>query len=253
MNLIKIGTDYGGWTIPDEILDSSSICYSVGAGEDISFDVGLIEKYDCDVFCFDPTPRAINHVTSIINGNLVFNNSGFSIKYEIRREKLSKLKLNAFGIFNRDCKMKFYSPENPSHVSHSIGNIQKTKTYFVAECKKTKTVMRTLGHDNIHLLKLDIEGVEIDVIKDMIKDRISPKILCVEFDSVLIEHSYVKGTRMLYELVEYGYEIIFEKAWNVTFIFNLERSKLKNYIKILKITAVQAVKDSLRKITRELI
>ena len=40
----KIGTDYGGWYIPTSLLDSDSICYCVGCGEDISFDLGLIVK-----------------------------------------------------------------------------------------------------------------------------------------------------------------------------------------------------------------
>ena len=57
-DLITIGTEYGGWTIPANYLTESSICYLAGAGEDISFDVGIVEKYGCQVLLFDPTPRA---------------------------------------------------------------------------------------------------------------------------------------------------------------------------------------------------
>jgi len=38
-NLIKHGTEYGGWLLPEKCeLDETSIIYSGGVGEDISFD-----------------------------------------------------------------------------------------------------------------------------------------------------------------------------------------------------------------------
>lgn len=41
-DLQEIGTKYGGWVIPVNLLNENSICYCVGCGEDISFDLGLI-------------------------------------------------------------------------------------------------------------------------------------------------------------------------------------------------------------------
>ena len=42
----KLGTNYGGWYIPNDIkLDENSIIYSAGVGEDISFDLLLSNKY----------------------------------------------------------------------------------------------------------------------------------------------------------------------------------------------------------------
>ena len=35
------------------------IGHSGGVGEDASFDLGIIERFGCSVFAFDPTPRAI--------------------------------------------------------------------------------------------------------------------------------------------------------------------------------------------------
>src|SRR5262245_47478917 len=60
--LIRLGTRYGGWTIPDRVLGADSICYCVGVGEDISFDLDLVRRYGSTVYAFDPTPRAIAFV-----------------------------------------------------------------------------------------------------------------------------------------------------------------------------------------------
>ena len=62
LGLQKIGSDYGGWIVPTAAVSGDWICYSGGVGEDISFDMGLIERFGCNVYAFDPTPRAIRYV-----------------------------------------------------------------------------------------------------------------------------------------------------------------------------------------------
>lgn len=51
--LEKLGSKYGGWIVPVDILDKNSICYCVGVGEDITFDLELIKRFDCQVYAFD--------------------------------------------------------------------------------------------------------------------------------------------------------------------------------------------------------
>ena len=41
----------------------------MGCGEDISFDLGLIEMFDCDVYGFDPTPKSIDFVNKVAGNN----------------------------------------------------------------------------------------------------------------------------------------------------------------------------------------
>src|SRR6185437_6361477 len=52
--LIDLGTSYGGWTVPVELIEPSWVCYCVGAGGDISFDLELIRRYGVEVRTFDP-------------------------------------------------------------------------------------------------------------------------------------------------------------------------------------------------------
>ena len=97
-DLRELGTHYGGWVIPTNLLNSDSICYCVGCGEDISFDISLIEEFDCHVFGFDPTPRAIKYVK----------------EHTVNYEKYHFLEI---GLWEKEEILKFYQPANPNHVS----------------------------------------------------------------------------------------------------------------------------------------
>ena len=46
-----------GW-IALSLLRKDSIIYSIGVGEDISFDKAIDSITNCNIFGFDPTPRA---------------------------------------------------------------------------------------------------------------------------------------------------------------------------------------------------
>jgi FkbM family methyltransferase len=186
MDIIFIGTFYGGYAIPDGILNRESICYCAGAGEDISFEVGLVEKYGCMVYINDPTLRAQIHFNTLINNTLAciptFINNSKTICYNLSKKNTNRIFFSDVGLWHKPGKIRFYAPKNPDHVSHSAINLQKTDQYFTARVDSLKNIMKLNGHNYIDLLKIDIEGAEYNVINSMIEDGISPRLLCVEYD-----------------------------------------------------------------------
>jgi FkbM family methyltransferase len=162
-SMVFLGSPYGGWTIPDRLFSARSICYCVGVGEDITFDLALIRHFDSQVFAFDPTPRAITFVDG---------QTGLPPSFRFM----------AVGLWNADTTMRFYEPKNPSYVSHSIVNLKRTEKFFEAPCRRLSSLMNELGHRQLDLLKLDIEGAEYQVIDSIIQDAIPIRVLCVEFD-----------------------------------------------------------------------
>ncbi len=162
-DLEEIGSDYGGWVVPTRLLRSDSICYCVGCGEDITFDLGLIDIFGCHVYGLDPTPRAIAHVKKVAGGN-------------------SKYHFFDIGLWDKEDTLKFFVPKNPGHVSHSLLNLQKTEDHISVNVKRLSSFMKELGHQNIDLLKIDIEGAEYKVIDSILEDDIDVRVLCVEYD-----------------------------------------------------------------------
>jgi FkbM family methyltransferase len=191
----KIGSSYGGWFVPVDLIKANWICYLGGVGEDITFDLGLIERFNCQVFAFDPTPRAIRHVEEI--------------------GSVENFHFLALGLWSSSEELRFYVPKDPSHVSHSVTNLQDTEDYFVAKCDSVDGIMTNLGHQKLDLLKLDIEGAEHKVTASFLQKNIFPKVICIEFDQ---PDTIFRMLKTHIRLHNKGYKLLYVDGWNLTFV-----------------------------------
>lgn len=158
----RFGSQYGGWDIVADELNSNSIIYSFGVGEDASFDMALIREIGVTIHAFDPTPK--------------------SIKWVKAQNFPKSFIMHEYGIADFDGIVTFNPPENPDHVSHTILQRVETKDQAIeVPIKKLKTIVTELKHSKIDLLKMDIEGAEYSVLKDMESVNIRPKQLLIEF------------------------------------------------------------------------
>lgn len=140
---------YGAWTICQNRIVRGGLIYSFGVGEDISWDLAMIEKFGVTVHAFDPTPRSAEFV---------------------RRQKLpNQFVFHEYGIAEYDGSARFYPPENSEWVSHTLLERQATATQAIeVPVRCLKTIMSSLGHARIDLIKMDIEGAEYAVVGDML-------------------------------------------------------------------------------------
>jgi FkbM family methyltransferase len=213
----RIGTPYGGWIIPANYLGPDSVCYLVGAGEDISFDLGVAARYGCAVHIFDPTPRAVAHFETLA-GNLKnglptpcsTSPSGFYPVYP--PEIAGRLHFHPVGIWNEDTNLRFFAPQNEAHVSHSLVNLQHSERFIEVPVRRLSGLMQELGHRKIDLLKLDIEGAEYSVIRSLLEDKIEVSVLCIEFDESAANHLDTKYLQRIEEslraLLNAGFRVV---------------------------------------------
>ena len=185
--LLRLGTPYGGWLIPAHAkLGPDSVCYLAGAGEDISFDCALVRHFGCHTRIIDPTPRAIEHfqqlTTAIQNKQRFPINNSTTEFYDLTPAQLELIKFLPVGLADKDIELKFFLPKNPAHVSCSTVNLQKTSNFFTAQCHRLSTLMAQQHHPQIDLLKMDIEGAEYAVIRDLVSTQCLPHLLLIEFD-----------------------------------------------------------------------
>jgi len=181
-----IGNDYGGFYVNLDALNKDSIIYSFGIGEDISFDKGIIRETGATVYGFDPTPKSIKWV---------------------EKNKVAGFEFMDYGIGVKDGFSKLYLPKNPEHVSGSVVETTSiSKEYVKINLKTLGTIMKELGHQKIDVLKMDIEGLEYEVLTKILNEEMRINQILVEFHDRFLEDGK-KRRKVLQELLQFkGYK-----------------------------------------------
>lgn len=155
----------------------------------MSFDLELIARVGCQVWAFDPTPRAIAFVSRLDEPSLHFH---------------------PCALWSSDVALPFFVPADERHVSHSLVNLGKTSDSIEVPCRSLPSIMQELGHERIDLLKLDIEGAEYEVLGSL--GDLRPRILCVEL------HRTVDLSTMLSLVRSLPYDPVHVERWDVTLV-----------------------------------
>jgi FkbM family methyltransferase len=221
---IKKVTHYGskvsGWDIvPNNSIQNSKII-SCGVGEDISFEIELINKFNCKVILVDPTPRSIDHYQKIINNLGKKKTSKYALKanqkissYNLENVKNKNLNLikKAIYIRNNDV-LDFFAPKNLKNVSYSLlvnENVNK-KDFISVKTITIDEIINKYKIVNLSLIKLDIEGMASKIIENFIDKRIFPQQICFELDELnyLDYRKFIRILNLKKKLQDNNYDLV---------------------------------------------
>ncbi len=185
------GDQGAGFFVCEDKLTNSSIVYSFGVGENISFDLELIKKYGLTVYGFDPTPKSIRFV----------NDQPKQVNYIFC----------PYGLSTTDGHMTFFLPENSNKVSGTFYNRWKyNESIFKpieVPVKKFSSIIKEFNHTRIDILKMDIEGAEYDVIDDILNSTIIIDQILVELHHRFPGISVEMTKRFVEKMNSFGYKI----------------------------------------------
>jgi len=133
---------------------------SGGAGNDISFELELIGRFGAKVHLFDPSPTGAATISRV--------------------QPCAGLWFHPVGLAGQDGDIAFGRPENSAEGSYRFVAGSGTKALSFA-CRRLSTWLRERGVDKISLLKIDIEGLEYEVLPDLIAAGYQPRQIAVEF------------------------------------------------------------------------
>ena len=222
----KLGTNYGGWYVPLNMnLNENSIIYSGGVGEDMSFDLLMQQKYKSTIFLIDPTKKSIKHFEEVKKFYIDKEKftGGIQRDYysciQSLKPDFDKFQYVNTGLWNCKDTLKFYKQENPECVSQSLIQNMFSNEFDEIEVDSIKNIMDKYNHKTIDLLKLDIEGAEIQTLNQMLDDKIYPKYILVEFDLYLKNKDINKETQQLINrlILKNSYKILKNDNYNITF------------------------------------
>jgi len=183
INLNYMGSDYGGWFLSPDLIPESSTIISAGVGEDITFDLHLINLKSCSIIGVDPTPKSHDFIAS----------------QDIPNFHLIKKALIGSGEKN----IKIFKQKNPEYVSESIlsSNQNSSDEFHICD---TITLNELLSlHPDASVIKMDIEGAEYEIIEN-IKELKVPQ-LCIEFHHFCTHFTEKDTLNCLKKLHELGY------------------------------------------------
>jgi FkbM family methyltransferase len=197
---IVLGTVYGGWPIIPALTKRDSVVYSFGVGEDVSFDLAIINKFGCHVHAFDPTPKSIQWVS--------------------QQNLPQEFEFHPLGIGAKNGELTFYPPVDPKHVSFTIKRHARSRGEPTkAPVNDLETIMCQLGHAHIDILKMDVEGAEFDVVRGFAHQRVRPAQFMVEFHHGMYGYKASETHAAVAELRRLGYRLYYRSEAGHEFAF----------------------------------
>jgi FkbM family methyltransferase len=167
-NYSRFGTIYGGWWIPTSLIDDTKarrLLISAGLGFDVSFDYALAQE-GFELVLLDPLPESVEYA-----------------KFALKNFELVTF-INK-GISSKTGQEIFYPPMNLNHDSWSLVRLQDGD-------ETRERIFPTIGIENLlvefssesafTVLKMDIEGGEIQVLEALLTMNKNVDFLAVEMD-----------------------------------------------------------------------
>jgi FkbM family methyltransferase len=178
--LVDLGTAYGGWTVPGELIDSSWTCYLVGAGGDISVDLQLIGRYNVKA------ARSFEAVGELVE--------------RAREAGASEPRFSAHhaAIATEDGPIRMQVTHDPQSQSVSAAGLYDSNNYIELPGRTLQSLMTELGDTKVDLLKLDIEGSEYVLLPTLNLNEIGVKVFAIQLHhtgTVREAHELINGLR----------------------------------------------------------
>jgi len=195
------GDRSGVWTVWPELLDSEGVVYSFGVGDNLAWDLALVERFGLTVHAFDPTPACVAWVA--------------------RQDLPPGLRFHPTGLAGHDGNLSFTLPRRGSRFNFRpvSGTAQQGSEVVQAPVGRLATHMRRLGHDRLDVLKMDIEGGEYAALDDLLDSGIRVGQLLVEFHHHFPGVGLGRTERAVQMLQRAGYRIFHISGRGLEFSF----------------------------------
>jgi FkbM family methyltransferase len=170
------------------------------------------------MYIVDPTPRAKQHFEDLksndVSGSVVpYNVVGAQNVNAYRLDKLdfSLVTYIDAALWIDESGLKLWAPKNDKHVSYSAIDLtnsgMKNGASIDVESVTIHGLLNKFKADHPFLLKMDIEGAEIPVLKKMLELEIYPTQLLVEYDELNFptRHSVTRIEELHQLILKHGY------------------------------------------------
>ncbi len=187
--------------VPSQINSASKII-SGGVGGDISFELELASRKGCQIALFDPSPTGARTIEAL-------------------SPLPPQISFYPVGITAGSGTRLFAEPLNAGEGSfrQPVAGERGTREW---SSTSIEDFMKKEGWSVVDLIKLDIEGFEYEVLRSLLRSKVTPGQLLVEFHYGQRDgHSYWEYLRTLLALRLAGYRLVHRRYDDHTFEFRV--------------------------------
>jgi len=156
----------GGWWLYPELVRPDGVAYSFGVGEDIEFECAIIAARSINVFAFDPTPN--------------------SIKWLESQDLPAQFHFHPWAVADRDGHLFLYPrikrDGSRSKVMYTmLTQPEASEDGIEVPARTVASIMAALGHQQVDVMKMDVEGAEYGILENLLNLPHPPSQLLIEF------------------------------------------------------------------------
>lgn len=161
----RVGGD-SAWHVRADLLRPGAVVIAAGAGRDVSFELELARRFGCRVFLFDPSPTGLETMA-------------------LPENRHPLLEFIPQGLAEKSGRVSFRRPADEREGSFSAADVASAAEVVSFDCVSLSDFLRQRGLESVDLFKLDIEGFEYGVLRDVLASGVRPRQICVEFHDFL--------------------------------------------------------------------
>ena len=218
IELIRVGSEYGGYWIPRKFLESSisKSAISLGLGFDVTLDIELLNN-GFAVLGVEPSKSSIDFVAESLDSYI----------------KMERFSLFRSAVGGTSGKVIYTKPNlNKSYqwwANENNGKDLNKVTLDTVTLRELEDLYPRFFHQELVILKMDIEGAELGVLKNLVQGENSFDYLAIELDyisliparKILTRIKKVLEVRNLLTLLEnQGFTLLKREEFNYFWISN---------------------------------
>jgi FkbM family methyltransferase len=184
--IADVGTPYGGYLLPTNHIGREWLCYCIGTGADISFELELIRRWDARVRSFEAVPHFVEHLQD-------------------QAADEPRLTLEHAALAGSDGPLRMQVTHVAASRSVSAAGLYESDNYIEVPGRTLLSLMAEHGDSQLDLLKMDVEGLEYELLPSLDLNGLGIKVLCVQLHhTATVRHA----KRLVGLLRTVGYELI---------------------------------------------
>lgn len=185
-SLACLGTDYGHWIVPVDLIEDGSACYCVGTGADISFEIALVHLRDVTVRSFEAVLNLADYARGLAEGH-------------------ASISVHHTALALADGPLRMQVSHVPASQSVSAAGLYEGDNYVEVPGRTLESLMAEHGDERLDVLKVDIEGLEYELVPPLDLRALGVKVFCLQ-----VHHNGgVRGAKDLVAgLAAQGYELV---------------------------------------------